>query len=108
MSESNKTYENFINIIFSKNPNPPCTFSIEFPEYETPFKVLMSLLVSGARKLYGDDINVSNISQEQFEELQCYIKSVGFIIKYNYTLPFINIWFEKSSLITNCKGIPIY
>jgi hypothetical protein len=80
------TFEKLIDIIFVDSPKPPCTYNISLPSDNSAsmFQLLMTLLISGARKLYGENIAPSDISEYQFEELKRYIESVGYVIKYNY------------------------
>jgi hypothetical protein len=115
------TFENLINIIFVDSPKPPCTYNLSLPRdnSSTMFQLLMTLLISGAKKLYGENITPSDISEDQFEELKRYIESVGYVIKYNYknnnknnnqieqtdiAPKIINIWFEQYIPLTDCHG----
>ena len=68
--------------------------------------MLMSVLISGAKRLYGDSIRPGDISDKQFSTLKMYIESLGYSLKYDYKpivnkdiefiIPptVINIWFE--------------
>ncbi len=117
---------NFIDIIFSKPPQPPCTYEIVIDNVLNKgislFKFLMHVLISGAKKLYGENITADDITESQLYTLQEYINSIGYIIKYNFTNPItnvrstiplerpciINIWFEKYIPSYNCHGNIIY
>lgn len=119
-----KTLQTIVNMVFSNSPKPPCTYNLALPDTNskncTMFQFLMSLLVSGAKKLYGENITPAEISEYQFSELKCYIESVGYIIKYNYSFlgdpdpnldptiehrpKIINIWFEQYNNPTDCHG----
>ena len=114
------TFEKLIDIIFVDSPKPPCTYNISLPSdnSSTMFQLLMTLLISGARKLYGENITPSDISEYQFEELKRYIESVGYVIKYNYKNnqsdeisdigpKIINIWFEQYIPLFDCHGRPV-
>jgi hypothetical protein len=111
-----KSLQQLIDIIFSNYPKPPCTYMLtqDSPNF-TLFQLLMTLLISGAKKLYGEHITPSDITDEQFKELQSYIESVGYKIKYNFTdieldigkQKVINIWFEPFLDYVNCHGIRI-
>ena len=70
--------------IFSEPPKKPCTYNISILQSPniTLFQLLMSILVSGARHLYGESISPNDITSEQFDELKCYMESVGYKIKY--------------------------
>lgn len=118
-----KTLEDIVIKIFSEPPKKPCTYNVSILHSPniTLFQLLMSILVSGARHLYGESISPNDITSEQFDELKCYMESVGYKIKYNYTFlnesdpnildenrpRIINIWFEQFIPTINCHGIRI-
>jgi hypothetical protein len=117
-----KSLEDLVNTIFSGTPKPPCTYNIALSETSsdttTMFQLLMGLLISGARYLYGETVTPNDISPNQFEELKRYMESVGYQIKHNYktvgeddpNLPdelkprMINIWFEQYIPFIDCHG----
>lgn len=111
-----KSLQELVHIIFSKPPRPPCTYMLtqDSPNV-TLFQLLMTLLISGAKQLYGENITPNEITDKQFRELQSYIESVGYKIKYNFTdielngeiQKVINIWFEPFLDYVNCHGIRI-
>jgi hypothetical protein len=103
-----------VNVVFAKEPLPPYTYNIALAEdaYNvTLFQLLMNILMCGAKKIYGDFITADNLTKDQFEELQKYMMSIGYIIKYNYTynkenIPIkVNIWFEPYMYNSKCNGI---
>ena len=103
-----------VNVVFAKEPLPPYTYNIGLAEdaYNvTLFQLLMNILICGARKIYGDYITAENLTKRQFEELQRYMMSIGYIIKYNYTYNKegiaikVNIWFEPYMINSKCNGI---
>ena len=103
-----------VNVVFAKEPLPPYTYNIGLAEdaYNvTLFQLLMNILICGARKIYGDYITAENLTKRQFEELQRYMMSIGYIIKYNYTYNKegiaikVNIWFEPYMFNSKCNGI---
>jgi hypothetical protein len=108
-----------IETIFSKYPKPPCTYRLTHSPDVSLFQLLMSLLINGAKRLYGENITPNDITEEQFKELQSYIESVGYKIKYNFSnIPnpnntngeqarIINIWFEEIIDYMNCHGIRV-
>jgi hypothetical protein len=118
------TSENLIDIIFVDSPKPPCTYNLSLPDdnSSTMFQLLMTLLICGAKKLYGENITPSDINEDQFEELKRYIESVGYVIKYNYNNnnnnnnnieqtikpKIINIWFEQYISLTDCHGRRVF
>lgn len=109
-----------IDKVFTRIPYPPCTFSLVFQENIPVFQTLMTILITGAKRLYGESITPSDISDRQFDELKRYMESLGYHIKYNYTnlpesstesstespLRIINIWFEPYFQKTDCSGRP--
>lgn len=106
-----------VNVIFAKEPLPPYTYNIALSEDSyniTLFQLLMNILLCGARKIYGDYITAENITKEQFDELQKYMMSIGYVIKYNYTYNKegiaikVNIWFEPYIYETKCNGKVIF
>lgn len=116
----NESLQHLVDIIFIRNPKPPCTYKIALPDdmQQNMFQLLMTLLICGARKLYGENITPSDISEYQFEELKRYIESVGYVIKYNYKdintdenieirPRIINIWFEQYIQLIDCHGRPV-
>lgn len=121
--------ESLVDMIFSKPPKPPCTYTLMLPETVVVnqvimFQLLMSFLIAGAKHLYGNHITPEQISENQFDELKHYIESVGYVICYNYRYltdeeltsryltdeqpRVINIWFEKYFEKTDCHGRKIY
>lgn len=121
-----------IDKVFTRPPYPPCTFSLVFQEDIPVFQTLMTILISGAKRLYGESITPSEISDRQFLELQRYMESLGYHVKYNYRnvatatttttttattttttepepdepIRIINIWFEPYFQKTDCSGRP--
>lgn len=102
-----------VNLIFSKEPLPPCTYQIALSDevYNiTLFQLLMNILIFGAQKLYGEWITADQITRHQFDELKEYMKSMGYVIKHNYSYdekgtPLkVNIWFEPYMHTSICNG----
>ena len=118
--------ESIVNMIFANSPKPPCTYKIELSnelimQNVSLFQLLMSILVSGAKKLYGEQIVPNQISEKQFSVLKSYMASMGYIIKHNYSYPeqqildsnsiratVINIWFEQYISPTDCHGRVVF
>lgn len=104
-----------VELVFVPPPKSICTYSLVTP-YSDPkepgmFRILMDILMSGARKIFGPDVTAQNITSSQFEELKKYMGSIGFKVKHNFTcdpvsqLPlFVNIWFERYELQKACNG----
>ena len=119
----NQSLDQLVKTIFNGPPRPPCTYNIALSEDQniTLFQLLMSILITGAKYLYGDSITPGEISENQFDDLKLYMKSIGYEIKYNYSLVgdqnlpdelkarVINIWFEDVPLPkTDCHGRTVY
>jgi hypothetical protein len=113
--------EKVIETVFSKDPKPPCTYSIslsnELIEKKiSPFQLLMTILVDGAKYLFGQNITPDQITEKQFDLLKMYMESIGYSIKYNYNNniqlteqpKIINIWFEEYIMKYDCHGRIVY
>lgn len=110
--------EKSLDRIFSEPPKPPCTYNLKLAENDntTMFQLLMSVLIYGAKKLYGHNITPGEITSQQFDTLKSYIRSMGYVIKYNYSdlklnntnAPIINIWFEQYIPNVDCHGRILY
>ena len=96
----------FVNHIFSGDPKPPCTFTIHLPKKEIN-KILWHILVTGARKIYGNTISIDTIQPYQVCLLDKYIQSLGFKIKYDKISSGILVWFDKIKTTTLCNGSTI-
>lgn len=106
--------EHIIHCLFNSRPRPPCTYNLQLYRLSTPVpSILMSILVSGARILYGgQNLKIFDISKEQFSKLNEYMESIGFTIKYKPNeqdgkLVGYNIWFEPFRHLYKCNGQPI-
>lgn len=125
MEDKYQSLDSLVNMIFSKDPKPECTYNIKLSEQSdiTPFQFLMTFLIQGAKFLYGENITPNDISETQFQTLKSYMESIGYRIKHNYKYldqfidldmdeslkpRFINIWFEEIIPKYNCHGIRIY
>ena len=113
----------FINVIFSDTPKSPCSFHITHSNCINAktkdqnaiimFPVLMNILILGARKIFGENINPAFISEKDFNLLKEYILSIGYILKSNQVsdengIKKINIWFEQFNPTVTCHGLVIY
>lgn len=116
--ENSKTFtiESFVEDLFSKNPQSPCTinFMLHYQNKSSKLEVLMKVLILGARYLYGNSIQPENLTNEQFEYLQSYFHSFGQIIRFkkiynkNNQLLNIDIWFEEFKRLITCDGRVLY
>jgi hypothetical protein len=111
--------EKSLDKIFSEPPKPPCTYNLNLSNDDntTLFQLLMSVLIYGAKKLYGSNITPSEITLKQFDTLKAYMESMGYVIKHNYSdlnlnnnidSKIINIWFEQYIPNIDCHGRIIY
>lgn len=102
----------FVNYLFSNSPLEPCSYNL-FPiettnETETMFPILMNIMMTGAKILYGENITPQTMTTDQFDTLKKYILSFGYQVENNYTTvlnkQYINIWFKRVNIIVDCKG----
>lgn len=116
--------EDIVEYIFSKPPEQAFTYPIVIMEKFHPdprvcaFPYLMNILLSGAKKLFGNDITPQTISEDQFKTLQTYMLSMGYRVHYrfkhmeedNTSSPLVvDIWFEECPKPKrNCHGILTY
>lgn len=104
MSRPRYDIQYVIERVFIDKPLPPCSYKIELSENlstkTTIFQTLMTIMIEGSKKIFGNSTTPSNISEEQYILLNEYMKSIGYEIKYKYLLseneiPFaLNVWFE--------------
>lgn len=93
----NFNIDQFIDFLFSSYPKPPCSYNLNI-DSDNKFPVLFHILITGAKKLYSNDIQPSNITEKQFDKLNEYIESIGYTTKYDFTfdenaITHINVWF---------------
>lgn len=107
--------EEIIRCLFTSRPRPPCTYNLQlFKISASVSSILMSILVSGARILYGgQNLKIFDISKQQFDKLNSYMESIGYTIKYKPNdqdgiLVGYNIWFEPYKFLYRCNGQPVY
>lgn len=106
------TIDGFIENLFSQSPKPPCSVNINLTNPDNKLNTLMTILLNGAKYLYGPNVSPRNLSQEQFEFLQYYFNSMGYIIRYKKIfldveqtiLCKVDIWFDKLKRQTTCDG----
>jgi hypothetical protein len=110
-----QTNNEIIELVFSQPPKAPCTFNVVLSdkareENVTPFQMLWNLLINGAKRAFGENITVQDITDAQFELLKRYMNSIGYELKSNYTYgddnitPIsVNIWFELYIPPNKCR-----
>lgn len=103
--------EDIIQCLFTSRPRPPCTYNLQLYNLQAPIQsILMSILMSGARILYGgQNLKIFDITKQQYNTLNEYIESIGFTIKYKENhqdekLIGYNIWFEPFKRLYKCNG----
>ena len=98
--------------LFSKKAGTPCSINLQLTNDSKRLEALMSILVNGARILYGPSVNPQNLSTEQFNCLQSYFNSIGFVIRFKKQylddeetiLYKIDIWFDELKRQVTCDG----
>jgi len=94
-------------VIFTESPKPPSTYNLRL-DTSNPDNVnvkiddiLINIFFNGMKTLYGETTNLRNITQEQYENLNKYMQSLGYnaIFEYVYdddNFPInVKVWFEK-------------
>ena len=102
----------FVESLFSQNPKSPCSTKLQITDDTKKIETLMSILVGGAKYLYGPNIRPEFLSVKQFDFLQSYFNSFGFVIRFkkhfldseNKYLLKIDIWFDELKRQTTCDG----
>lgn len=111
MQEPRRVFLKMIDAIFSGPPKPPYTYNLPFPSDTPLFFILKAILVEGAKKLYGDEIEPSDITPQKLSTLKEYMASIGYELKHEYSQDnsnIVHIWFEPFMKQTNCHGIPTW
>lgn len=112
------TVSEIVDYIFSRPPLEMCTFKLLLSHESAGvdldvqmFPYLMSILMDGAKRLFGDAVHPQLLNEAQFDVLQAYMMSLGYKIRYNYTYSddgetpmLINIWFEQIKVTRDCRG----
>lgn len=104
--------EDFVENLFSQRPKPPCSVNLQLTNPTKKIETLMSILLNGAKYLYGSTISPNNLTQDQFQFLQSYFHSIGYVIRYKKEflddeekiLFKIDIWFDELKRQTTCDG----
>lgn len=105
-----------INLVFTNSIKPPNSIVIDIKriateQHLTVFQALMTILLNGAKILFGENISVENITESQHETLQKYIQSIGFDLHHEYKynengIPImVNVYFLPYIGNDNCNGI---
>lgn len=105
-----------INLLFTNSPKPPNSIVIDINKLAsdqklTVFQSLMTILINGARILFGENVSAENISDSQYNTLQNYIQSIGFDLHHEYKYDengialMVNIYFLPHIGNENCNGV---
>jgi len=78
-----------INVLFSNSIKPPNSIIVDIEKIGkelniTTFQTLMTILINGAKILFGENITPDNISETQYDTLKQYIQSIGFELHHEY------------------------
>ena len=100
--------EYIINKVFGKYPRQPNTFNIIYPDCneQLDIVILTHFMLAGCKKIFGN-ITPATMTEKQFNLLQDYMKSMGYVIKYSFETEKVKIWFEKYTVKTRCNGMII-
>ncbi len=94
-------------VIFKEEAKPPNTYNLRLDNSKPENAnikiddILVNIFFSGMKTLFGEETNLRNITQEQYENLNKYMHSLGYntIFEYIYdddNFPInVKIWFEK-------------
>lgn len=114
------TVHEIVEKVFTYPPRKACSYKVflAHPHHKdirvSMFPYLISILINGAKKLFGNDIKAENITEQQFDVLKMYMLSLGYQVKHSYTNNddtsemLINIWFEPYSPTIKCNGHIVY
>lgn len=105
-----------INLIFTTEPKPANSIIIDIDtlaneQHLTVFQSLMTILMNGARILFGHNVSAENITEEQHVLLKKYIQSIGYELCHEYKyddngIPLmVNVYFLPYIENINCNGI---
>ena len=83
------TIDNFIEKVFRESPKEKNSISLEFDNYENAnennlnkviFDELVYVLTNGIKIIYGSNINIENISDNDIKLINKYFNSFGFMV----------------------------
>lgn len=97
------------NMMFTEPPKEPNTYTLSLDESNPDNQnvklddILIHIFFNGIKILYGEDLNLQTITQDQFDTINKYINSFGYntIMTYEYdenNFPVnVKVWFESLS-----------
>lgn len=95
------------NIIFQDEPKSANHYNLRLDDTNPENKdvnfndILIGIFFNGIKILFGENTNLRNITQNQYDLINTYMKSLGYITILNYeydddNFPInIKVWFEK-------------
>lgn len=95
-----------LSMIFSEPPKDTNTYSLRLDDSNPDNQnvnindILINVFFNGLRILYGESVTLRNITQEQYENINKYMHSLGYntVFEYEYdddNFPInVKIWFE--------------
>lgn len=97
----------FLNVIFTEAPKEPNTYNLRLDDSNPDNAnikiedILINVFVNGLKTLFGESVNFRTITQEQYNLINQYMRSLGYnaIFEYEYdddNFPInVKVWFEK-------------
>lgn len=84
VKKSSPTIDEIVNCVFGPNiPMRPGSINLRFSHDPALVnKILSNIMILGAKKIFGDSVSPSNITQKQFLLLNDYFHSMNYNIKY--------------------------
>jgi len=101
MSSIENQINKFVNMIFSSDPVSPKSFIFEYNGSEEQLNnILINILISGSKKIFGESTSIPYITEDQLELLNKYMQSMGYRVKREYIykddqIIDVRVWFEK-------------
>jgi len=89
-----------INLIFTKEPMKPKTYNLRLNPNDSNnadkniYDILINIFINGMNTLFGSKVHPGNITKEQFDLLNDYIKSLGYNTNLMKSEDMINISFD--------------
>jgi hypothetical protein len=98
-------------VIFREPPKAPNSYNLQLEESNPDNEnirfddILINIFFTGLKVLFGESVNLGNITQDQYEHINTYMYSLGYkaIFDYEYdenNIPInIKVWFEKLTTV---------
>lgn len=101
MSSIEDQINHFVNMIFTYEPETPKSYLFDFKGTEEQLNnILITILIKGCKKVFGESFTLPYITDEQFQLLNKYMQSCGYTAKREFKyrddiIVDVRIWFEK-------------